>query len=193
MIQLMTFATHSVITEEECPLGYLLLRCLRLFLVLDMYTALEVHTEDTIARGCEAVQAFGKLIKVSTDLLHLPVPDLKNFLAQEYIDMAAQDENFGGKNWDFIKAHLPQHIFDDVRGKGATRNYNTKPNEKLHGPLKDAYRDQTNFKDVATQVSFQLGLQLNGPQTDVIDTNEDTESRSPHLGDPSHPGRDSSL
>lgn len=65
MIQLMTFATHSVITEEECSLGYLLLRCLRLFLVLDMYTALEVHTEDTIAQGCEAVQAFGKLIKVS--------------------------------------------------------------------------------------------------------------------------------
>lgn len=105
--------------------------------------------------------------------------------------MAAEDEKFGGKSWDFIKAHLPQHIFDDVRGKGATRNYNTKPNEKLHGPLKDVYRDQTNFKDVATQVSFQLCL--DGYQTNVTHMNEDTESRSPHLGDPSHPGRDSSL
>lgn len=72
--------------------------------------------------------------------------------AQEYIKEAEKDENIAPKSWEFIKAHLPDHIFEDVVGKGATRNYTTKPNEKLHGPLKNAYRDQTNFKDVATQV-----------------------------------------
>ncbi|KAK0492483.1 hypothetical protein EDD18DRAFT_1108873 [Armillaria luteobubalina] len=36
--------------------------------------------------------------------------------------------------------------------RGVTRNYNTKPNEKMHGPLKDAYQLRTNFKDVAEQI-----------------------------------------
>lgn len=72
---------------------------------------------------------------------------------QEYI-RAAKDTEFGPKNWEFIKMHLPSHLFDDIRDKGATRNYNTKPNEKLHGPLKTIYRERTNFKDVAEQVQF---------------------------------------
>ncbi|KAF7980011.1 hypothetical protein HWV62_40118 [Athelia sp. TMB] len=133
MLKAIVFATHSVITAAACPLGYLLLRCLRLFVVVDMYTALEVHTEDTIAEGREAVRAFGRSLT-------------------EYIKAASKDERFASKNWNFIKAHLPHHIFDDVTGKGVTRNYTTKPNEKLHGPLKNAYRDQTNFKDVAMQI-----------------------------------------
>lgn len=37
--------------------------------------------------------------------------------------------------------------------KGVTRNYNTKPSEKMNGPLKKFYRNHTNFKDVAPQVS----------------------------------------
>lgn len=48
--------------------------------------------------------------------------------------------------------HLPTHLFDDIVAKGATRNFNTKPNEKLHGPLKTIYRERTNFKNVAEQV-----------------------------------------
>lgn len=77
---------------------------------------------------------------------------ITNERLQEYIERAGKDGKFGAKDWDFIKAHLPKHVFDDIMGKGVTRNYNTKPNEKLHGPLKNAYRDQTNFKDVAPQV-----------------------------------------
>ena len=68
---------------------------------------------------------------------------------QQYIEKAASDENFCNKNW---KLHLPLHLFDDIETKGVTRNYNTKPNEKLHGPLKNAYKDWTNFKNVAPQV-----------------------------------------
>lgn len=43
-------------------------------------------------------------------------------------------------------------MVNDILEKGVTLNYNTKPNEKMHGPLKDAYQMRTNFKDVAEQV-----------------------------------------
>jgi hypothetical protein len=45
------------------------------------------------------------------------------------------------------------HIFDNIEAKGATRNYNTKPNEKMHGSLKDSYQMRTNFRNVAPQVT----------------------------------------
>ena len=48
--------------------------------------------------------------------------------------------------------HLQGHAFEDIKAKGATQNYNTKPNEKLHRPLRDAYQLRTNYKDVAAQV-----------------------------------------
>lgn len=44
------------------------------------------------------------------------------------------------------------HTYDDIEDKGVSRNFNTKPNEKAHGPLKDSYQLQTNFKEVAGQV-----------------------------------------
>ena len=47
------------------------------------------------------------------------------------------------------------HLFDDIINKGATRNYNTQPNEQMHGSLKDSYDLRTNFKNVAAQVSYQ--------------------------------------
>ncbi|PBK81833.1 hypothetical protein ARMGADRAFT_1048756 [Armillaria gallica] len=57
----------------------------------------------------------------------------------------------GAKSWNFPKVHSHQHMVDDILQKGVTLNYNTKPNEKMHGPLKDAYQLRTNFKDVAEQ------------------------------------------
>lgn len=69
-------------------------------------------------------------------------------LAQEYINATKDLE----KNWNFPKIHALQHLFDDIEAKGATRNYNTKINEKLHRPLKRSYALRTNFKDVAGQV-----------------------------------------
>lgn len=62
------------------------------------------------------------------------------------------------KNWNFPKIHMMAHLFDDIEAKGVTRNYNTKPNEKMHGPLKDIYLLQTNFRDVAEQVELYSGL-----------------------------------
>lgn len=58
------FAAHAIMTEDECPLGYLLLHCIRLFLEVDMYVALKVHTTDTICAGQHAVQAFSTYLQV---------------------------------------------------------------------------------------------------------------------------------
>jgi hypothetical protein len=74
---------------------------------------------------------------------------------QEYIEAATADakaKDIPMKNWNFPKMHALAHSFDDIEAKGASRNYNTKPNEKLHGPLKKAYIRRTNFKNVAPQV-----------------------------------------
>lgn len=48
--------------------------------------------------------------------------------------------------------HTHTHVFDDIIRKGATRTYNTKPNEKAHVPLKAFYQLMSNFKDFANQV-----------------------------------------
>ncbi|KAI0258987.1 hypothetical protein BC834DRAFT_1020051 [Gloeopeniophorella convolvens] len=56
------------------------------------------------------------------------------------------------KSWRFPKFHALEHSFDDILAKGVSRNYNTKPNEKMHGPLKKAYLLRTNFKDVESQI-----------------------------------------
>ncbi|KAK0485508.1 hypothetical protein EDD18DRAFT_1111458 [Armillaria luteobubalina] len=52
-----------------------------------------------------------------------------------------------------LKVHTQQHLFDDIIAKGATKNYNTKVNESMHGPLKKTYQTQTNFKNVSEQYS----------------------------------------
>jgi hypothetical protein len=56
------------------------------------------------------------------------------------------------EHWNFPKAHLHQHLFDDIEAKGVTTNTSTKPNEKMHGPLKKVYQLHMNFKNVASQV-----------------------------------------
>lgn len=58
------YATHNVLTREDCKFGYKLLQCIRSYLVVDMYMALEVHTKDTIAAGRAAVSTFGNKLQV---------------------------------------------------------------------------------------------------------------------------------
>ncbi|KAG1856505.1 hypothetical protein C8R48DRAFT_749127 [Suillus tomentosus] len=128
--KLVVFAAQNILTRTESKLGYLLLRCIHHFVMFDMYAALEVHTEDTIAAGRETLREFSTLL-------------------DEYI---TKSEPETGKNWNFPKKHSNVHVFDDILAKGATRNYNTKPNERMHGPLRAIYLRWTNFKNVATQI-----------------------------------------
>ncbi|KAG2110154.1 hypothetical protein BD769DRAFT_1630365 [Suillus cothurnatus] len=111
ILKMILYAAHDVVTEEDCPLGYLLLRCIRLYIEVDMYASLEVHTSDTIREGRNVVQMFSVFLK-------------------QYIDKTADIED---KGWNFPKLHMDAHLLDDIEAKGATRNYNTKPNEKMHG------------------------------------------------------------
>ncbi|KAG1756155.1 hypothetical protein EDD22DRAFT_981579 [Suillus occidentalis] len=128
--KMIIFAAQSVLSRTHSELGYLLLCCIRCYVDLDIYAALEVHTEDTIAAGRDALSQFSTLMDL-------------------YIEKSHPETN---KNWNFPKKHLLTHLFDDIIAKGVTRNYNTKPNEKMHGPLRAIYHRQTNFKDVAPQV-----------------------------------------
>jgi hypothetical protein len=54
--------------------------------------------------------------------------------------------------WNFPKMHLAQHLFDDIEEKGVTRNYTSKTFKKMHGAIKESYKQRTNFKDVGGQV-----------------------------------------
>ena len=48
-----------------------MLQCIRSYVILDMYAALEVYTKETIAVGEVAFVKFEKLLKVFIDLLYL--------------------------------------------------------------------------------------------------------------------------
>ncbi|KAH9007984.1 hypothetical protein EDB83DRAFT_2509248 [Lactarius deliciosus] len=115
--KIIVFAAHNIIEQSDMG-GWLLIRALRSFTIVDLYLSFEEHTQLTIAAGRRELAKFGDLMQA----------------------------------WDFPKMHALVHSFNDIEMKGATRNYNTKPNEKLHGHIKKAYVRRTNFKDVAPQI-----------------------------------------
>jgi hypothetical protein len=102
--------------------------------------------EDTIAAGRREILKYDSLLKVIIILFHEYLCSIKH---QEYIHVAEDSEK---GSWNFPKAHLLIHLFDDIEAKGVTANITTKHNEKMHRPLKTAYQWHTNFKDVADQV-----------------------------------------
>ncbi|PBK82761.1 hypothetical protein ARMGADRAFT_946079 [Armillaria gallica] len=111
--------------------GYHLLKCVRSYIELRMYAGFNLHTE----RSIQAIR--DELLKFSTLIRY---------------EQLTQSVNPGAKSWNFPKIHSHQHMVNDILEKGVTLNYNMKPNEKMHGLLKDTYQMRTNFKDVAEQV-----------------------------------------
>ncbi|KAJ3556868.1 hypothetical protein NM688_g1786 [Phlebia brevispora] len=120
--------SHNVIDEKTCPEGIQLLKTIRAYQVLDTWLSFDLHTEETVR---EVEKCIGAL----------------------EVEIKALAKFFPDKVWQFIKAHSYAHSTRDIRKKGVTRNYNTKPNEKLHGRLKDAYQNQTNYKEVKSQIA----------------------------------------
>ncbi|KAG1734053.1 uncharacterized protein EDB91DRAFT_1238464 [Suillus paluster] len=123
--KLIIFAAHNVFDCDTDPEAYLLLQ-------FNIYASLEVHTEDTIKDGQEALSKLTELL-------------------DKYIEDTAE---ICEKSWNFPKKHLSAHLFDDIEAKGVSQNYSTKPNEKMHGPLKDTYQDCMNFKNFAEQLDY---------------------------------------
>jgi hypothetical protein len=69
LCQIVLFVTHNVITEDTSKDGYLLLQCIRHYLEVDAYAALEVHTEETLAASRKALLKFWSIMTVSGCLI----------------------------------------------------------------------------------------------------------------------------
>ncbi|KAF8136183.1 hypothetical protein EV363DRAFT_1395325 [Boletus edulis] len=95
------------------------------YLQYHMYLSLEVQTETTIAAVEEQLLKFQQVLGARENLT---------------------------KNWNFPKSHLAKHVPEDIRQKGAVRNFSTRPNEKQHGPIRQAYLRQTNRKEASKQI-----------------------------------------
>ncbi|EIW80471.1 hypothetical protein CONPUDRAFT_90680 [Coniophora puteana RWD-64-598 SS2] len=127
------FAAQNLLTPRTSPEGYALLLVIRSYLELNCYIGLDVHTDDTIAAGEAELNWFSNLLDDYIELAKISqVPDIK-------------------VDWDFPKAHYLKHAFEDIRNKGASRNYSTRPNEGVHTLLKAAY-GHTNGKEIAEQI-----------------------------------------
>ncbi|KAI6033517.1 hypothetical protein BKA83DRAFT_4460366 [Pisolithus microcarpus] len=125
--KVVVFACHDTLLPAEKE-GYLLLHCLCAYIEFDLYTVFKLHMMHILAVGWEALATF-------------------NTLMQKFSEKTENTK----KNWNFPKNHIA-HTFNDIEAKGVTHNFSTKPNEKMHGPLKEKYQRHTNFKNVADQI-----------------------------------------
>ncbi|KAG1800477.1 uncharacterized protein HD556DRAFT_1230432 [Suillus plorans] len=135
LVKISFYAALSVLKCQVSPEGYRLLRVIRSYLRLDSLIGLDVHTERTLAMIDAEFLVYDTALK-------------------DYIEYATTTSSIEGikTDWNFPKTHLWKHARRDIESKGVARNYSTRPNEKLHGPLKSAYLSQSNGKDVAKQI-----------------------------------------
>ncbi|KIJ09892.1 hypothetical protein PAXINDRAFT_164338 [Paxillus involutus ATCC 200175] len=124
----------NVLKKNTVPEGYILLRMLQTYLELDGLIFLDVHTETTLS------------------MIEKELPQFNDAL-NEYIELAMKSNIEGLRvDWDFPKVHAWKHIVNDIRHKGAARNFSTRPNESMHGALREAYKRWSNGREVASQV-----------------------------------------
>ncbi|KAI0649456.1 hypothetical protein C8Q79DRAFT_999221 [Trametes meyenii] len=123
-VQIIVQAIYNLLSLATTKRGYLLLKCIRRYVILDMLSGLKVHLEVTIRMFSSGLVRYKEAI-------------------QEYSEVHPE------KSWNFPKNHSHQHLPSDIVGKGASKGYNSKNSEKMHGILKDIYSDQTNFKDIS--------------------------------------------
>ncbi|KAJ3559044.1 hypothetical protein NP233_g11364 [Leucocoprinus birnbaumii] len=128
IMKISLFLIHNLFALQLGKEGYILLQLIRRYINIDMYSSLEVQTEDTISNGKAEVAAYNKFLQ----LYIAETPNAK-------------------KNWDFPKNHMLGHIFYDIMQKGVTRNSNTQPSEQKHRSIKAAYQ-RTNFKNIESQI-----------------------------------------
>ncbi|KAI9445866.1 hypothetical protein H4582DRAFT_2069128 [Lactarius indigo] len=131
--KVVVFAAHNVIPQDSKK-GWQLLYCLRSLSILDLLLSLEAHTEKTILAGRNELKKFADF--------------MENYIL--LFSGSAEEDNEKVKDWNFPKMHALVHGFDDIEAKGASRNYNTKPNEKFHGPLRKLYLNQDQFQECCT-------------------------------------------
>ncbi|KAJ3536941.1 hypothetical protein NM688_g6767 [Phlebia brevispora] len=169
-------ASAHVLTASKLPEGYCLLKLIRKYIELDMYLSFEVHTEDTLTAYERALDEYeALLLKYESSYNSDNSQHANNEDDADDEDESSSDDNSDHsdsngqkdkqqatlhkrkerkrKNWNFPKGHMHRHAIRDIRAKGATKHYNTKPNEQMHGPLKRIYLRRTNFKNPEEQLS----------------------------------------
>ncbi len=62
--QVIMFSSHNLLTKDTSPAGFILLRLLRSYLELDMFSSLSVQTESTLAAGKMELAIFERIAKV---------------------------------------------------------------------------------------------------------------------------------
>ncbi|KAJ6552670.1 hypothetical protein DFH09DRAFT_1496806 [Mycena vulgaris] len=112
--KMMLFVAHNVLVDDA---GLLLLQALRSYLEYRTLLSFEVHTSETIAAGRREGLNLDSVMKAIESML--------NPHSQEYIT-ACEGTEHGEKNWNFPKFHARRHAFDDIKNKGASRNFGTK-------------------------------------------------------------------
>ncbi|KAG2037875.1 hypothetical protein BDR03DRAFT_933870 [Suillus americanus] len=121
------YACLTILTARTSPEGYQLLCVISTYLQLDSLIGLDVHTEGTLM----VIEA--ELLVFDTEL-------------KAYVTCAESSDIEKLKlDWNCLKTHLWKHI-------GVARNFSMRPNEKMHGPLKETYLHRMNGKDIATQI-----------------------------------------
>ncbi|KIK78025.1 hypothetical protein PAXRUDRAFT_17112 [Paxillus rubicundulus Ve08.2h10] len=125
----------NVLKKNTVPEGYTLLRMLQTYLELDGLISLDVHTETTLSMIEKELPQFNDALNVS-----IRPNGFRSTNRHIRVD------------WDFHKVHAWKHIVNDICRKGAACNFSTRPNESMHGALREAYERRSNGREVASQV-----------------------------------------
>ncbi|KAG0692108.1 hypothetical protein DFH29DRAFT_985943 [Suillus ampliporus] len=137
------YSALNILTHRANPEGYQLLRVISSYLQLDSYIGLDVHMTSTLAALNAELLVFNAMLKDNVECASKsPIEDLK-------------------LDWDFPKMYLWKH--------GPARNYSTRPNEKLHGPLKEVYERQSNGKDILHIDQCKYAVKLLRVRVDMLD------------------------
>ncbi|KAK0473824.1 hypothetical protein EDD18DRAFT_1368489 [Armillaria luteobubalina] len=142
------FIVHAIFAAAKDRIGHILLQALHVYMELDVYTSLTLHTSDSLQDGRARIPILASLIEEYEKAVH----DEDEAMRRAAINTCKTPKQTKIKDWNFPKAHSHQHLFDDIEAKGVTLNYNTKPNESMHGSFKESYQRHTNFKNVDEQI-----------------------------------------
>ncbi|KAG1858013.1 hypothetical protein DFJ58DRAFT_876980 [Suillus subalutaceus] len=111
----------------------------------------------------------------------------EDMIAAGRLEYIAESQPETLKNWNFPKKHLISHVFDNISAKGVTRNYSTKPNEKMHGSFRKIYLQHTNFKNIASQIlhydEWLLTSTSMCTELDELDKYNQRDSRDPETNE----------
>ncbi|KAJ6518357.1 hypothetical protein DFH09DRAFT_1264672 [Mycena vulgaris] len=165
--KMMLFVAHNVLVDDA---GLLLLQALRSYLEYRTLLSFEVHTSETIAAGRREVLNLDSVMKAIESIL--------NPYSQEYIT-ACEGTEHGEKNWNFPKFHARRHAFDDIKNKGASRNFGTKTSESMHGTIRQTYHRLTNFKDLVKHDHRRTVATFIRDQIAALDENPDDSGENP--------------